>query len=115
MKELPGQVAKATKEAFEAKGKPTHFIKVGCIPEREYFIDNLLVRLHFSIVIVRWTGLAPWNFEFPVPNSLTSSRSAASHPIFEWLHPTASIRSSCERDGARLVYLNGFDRGTFLM
>jgi hypothetical protein len=32
MKELPGQVAKATKEAFEAKGKPTHFIKVGFIP-----------------------------------------------------------------------------------
>ena len=30
-----------------------------CI-EREFFIDNLLVRIHFIIVMIRWTGLAPW-------------------------------------------------------
>jgi len=24
--------------------------------EREFFIDNLLVRNHFIIVIIRWTG-----------------------------------------------------------
>ena len=29
------------------------------------FIDNLLVRIHFIIVMIRWTGLAPWEFEFP--------------------------------------------------
>ena len=29
-------------------------------PERAFFIDNLLVRLHFIIVMIRWTGLAPW-------------------------------------------------------
>jgi len=34
-------------------------------PEREFFIDNLLVRIHFVIVTIRWTGLAPWEFEFP--------------------------------------------------
>ena len=34
-------------------------------PEREFFIDNLLVRIHFIIVMIRWTGLAPWEFEFP--------------------------------------------------
>jgi len=28
------------------------------------FIDNLLVRVHFTIVMIRWTGLAPWEFEF---------------------------------------------------
>jgi len=33
--------------------------------EREFFIDNLLVRIHFIIVTIRWTGLAPWEFEFP--------------------------------------------------
>ena len=33
--------------------------------EREFFIDNLLVRIHFIIVMIRWTGLAPWEFEFP--------------------------------------------------
>jgi len=40
--------------------------------EREFFIDNLLVRIHFIIVMIRWTGLAPWEFEFPFPGSLTS-------------------------------------------
>ena len=41
--------------------------------ERESFIDNLLVRIHFIIVMVRWTGIAPWEFEFPFPGSLTST------------------------------------------
>ena len=34
---------------------------------------NLLVRIHFIIVMIRWTGLAPWVFEFPFPGSLTST------------------------------------------
>ena len=42
-------------------------------PEREFCIDNLLVRIHFIIVMIRWTGLAPWEFEFPFPGSLTST------------------------------------------
>ena len=42
-------------------------------PEREFFIDNLLVRIHFIIVMIRWTGLAPWEFEFSFPGSLTST------------------------------------------
>ena len=29
--------------------------------EREFFIDN---RIHFIIVMIRWTGLAPREFEF---------------------------------------------------
>ena len=40
---------------------------------REFFIDNLLVRVHFIIVMIRWTGLAPWKFELPFPGSLTST------------------------------------------
>jgi len=32
---------------------------------REFFIDNLLVRIHFIIEMIRRTGLAPWEFEFP--------------------------------------------------
>ena len=27
--------------------------------EGEFFIDNLLVRIHFIIVMITWTGLAP--------------------------------------------------------
>ena len=37
--------------------------------ERQFFIDNLLVRIHFIIVMIRWTGLAPWGFEFPFPGT----------------------------------------------
>ena len=39
----------------------------------EFFIDDLLVRIHFIIVMIRWTGLAPWEFEFPFQGSLTSA------------------------------------------
>jgi len=39
----------------------------GIQPQREFFIDNLLVRILFIIVMIRWTGLAPWEFEFPFP------------------------------------------------
>ena len=34
-----------------------------CI-ESEFFSDNLLVRIHFIIEMIWWTGLAPWEFEF---------------------------------------------------
>ena len=40
---------------------------------REFFIDNLLVRIHFIIEMVWWTGLAPWEFEFPFPGSHIST------------------------------------------
>ena len=30
----------------------------------ELFINNVLVRNHFIIVMIRWTGLAPWGFPF---------------------------------------------------
>ena len=41
--------------------------------EREFFVDNLLVRIHFIIVMIRRTGLAPWEFEKPFPVTLTST------------------------------------------
>ena len=37
--------------------------------ERDFFSDNLLVRIHFIIEMIWWTGLAPWEFEFPFPNT----------------------------------------------
>jgi len=40
--------------------------------EREFFIDNLMVRIHFIVVMIRWTGLARWECEFPFPGSFTS-------------------------------------------
>jgi len=41
--------------------------------EGDFFIENLLVRIRFIIEMIRWTGLAPWGFEFPFPGSLLST------------------------------------------
>ena len=43
------------------------------VRERKFCIENLLVRVHFIIEMIRWTGLAPWEFEFPLPGSLIST------------------------------------------
>jgi len=42
-------------------------------PYRERVLYTVLVRIHLMIVMFRWTGLAPWVFEFPFPGSLTST------------------------------------------
>jgi len=34
------------------------FLRIRRRREREFFIDKLLVRIHFIIVMVKWTGLA---------------------------------------------------------
>ena len=53
---------------------PSPFSRSRGCQEREFFIDNLLVRIHFIIVMIRWNGLAPWEFGFPFPpGSLTST------------------------------------------
>ena len=41
--------------------------------EREFFIDNLLVQIHFIIETIWWPGLAPREFEFPFSGSLIST------------------------------------------
>jgi len=51
---------------------------------KRVFIDNLLVRIHFIIVMIRWTDLAPCEFEFPFPGSLTSTFLVGAHSI-NWL------------------------------
>ena len=52
-------------------------------PERDFFIENLLVRNHFIIVMISWTGLAPWEFEFLFSGSPTST---FLHPDLTWRH-----------------------------
>ena len=46
----------------------THFRRkrqlFGSYIDREFFIDNLLVQIHCIIEMIRWTGLARWEFEF---------------------------------------------------
>ena len=41
--------------------------------EAEFLIDNLLVRIHSIIEMIWWTGLAPWEFQFPFPGSFPST------------------------------------------
>ena len=43
------------------------------LPEKEFFTDNLLVRVPLNIKMIRWTGLAPWEFEFSFPNGLIAT------------------------------------------
>jgi len=62
--------------------------------QREFFIDNLLVRIHFIIVMIRWTGLAPWEVEFPFPGSLTSTFLCISAPQTLHQKPGMAFSSS---------------------
>ena len=39
----------------------------------EFFVDNLLVRIHLIIVMIKWIGLVPWEFEISFAGSLTST------------------------------------------
>jgi len=61
--------------------------------EREFFIDNLLVRIHTIIEIIWWTGLAPWEIEFPFPGTCSLTSTFQVMPRYP-LHVPSSCRSS---------------------
>ena len=72
--------------------------------EREFFVHNLLVRIHFIIVMIRWTGLAPWEFEFPFPGSLTSAQGTnfeRRKRVLERTLPLSSERGTYKKVTAR--------------
>ena len=64
--------------------------------EKELLIGNLLVRIHFIIETIWWTGLAPWELEFPFPGSRTST----------FLAPLREVFSSCLRMCMRRSYVS---------
>jgi len=91
--------------------------KAGGSAEREFFINNLLVRIHIIVVMIRWTGLAPWEFEFPFPGSHTSTFLLAvkNVPLFagsdhdrELAPPHVSLAAVLAVDRLRVGWLNGF-------
>ena len=41
--------------------------------ESEIFTENLLVRIYLIIEMMRWTSLAPWNFELRFSGRLIST------------------------------------------
>ena len=63
----------------------------GTVREREFFIDNLLVRIHFIIEMIWWTGLVPWEFEFPFPGSRTSLRSLGTGMLRNLTKPSDTV------------------------
>jgi len=76
-KERPGREPPHTRRKREPASS-NHAAARARAPAVRREIDNLLVRVHFIIEMIRWTGLAPWKFEFPFPGSLTST--------FLWFH-----------------------------
>ena len=55
-----GQTNFVRLEQPQAPGEAPRYIPWMQVPaEREFFIDNSLVRIHFIIVMIGWTGLAP--------------------------------------------------------
>ena len=70
--------------------------------EREFFFDNLLVRIHLITEMIWWTGLAPWVFEFPFPGSLTSTFLGRDTSAYKSRLAFSSDRVSiCTSDGDR--------------
>ena len=37
--------------------------------EKEFFIGDLLVRIHFITELMQRTSLMPWMFDFPLPEA----------------------------------------------
>ena len=70
------QGGKLRVESLLARAPPLHQPNQRVL-QREFFIDNLLVRINFIIEMIWWTGLVPWQFEFPFPGSLTSTFNAS--------------------------------------
>ena len=79
-------------------------------PEREFLIDNLLVRIHSIIVMIRWTGLASWEFESLFAGGLTSSFLEKSRSILHSGPKQTSINRP-SRPGRRRESRNRRGRG----
>ena len=61
---------KEKKKKIHDAPTPAHSGRVRSLgAHREFVIDNLLVRFRFVVVMIRWTGLASWEFEFPFPST----------------------------------------------
>ena len=73
-------------------------------------IDKVLVQIHYLIVMIGWTGLAPWDSEFPFPGSLASTIQATSSSGWTRTSYTLNLpretRQSVETKGCCQGFLN---------
>ena len=60
----------ATYSALHTGHSALHYPTLRCCKERQFFVDNLMVPIHFIIEMIWWTSLAPWEFEFSFLGSL---------------------------------------------
>ena len=58
--------------------------------EREFFINNLLVRIHSTNEMIWRTGLSPWEFEFLFPGSIVSTFQMA--PMYNGSHSSNRVK-----------------------
>ena len=54
--------------------------------KREFFVDNLLIRVQFIIEMIWWTGLAPWEFKLPFFRLICTERMFA--PLYKTVCPS---------------------------
>ena len=71
------------------------------LKEREFFTDKLLVRIHFIIVMIRWTGLAhgSLNSLFPVALHVPSYYTQIPQSSLPNPHPTTHKQVMTEGTG----------------
>ena len=63
--------------------------------EREFFIDNLPVRIHFIIMMIRWSDLAPWEFEFSFPGPAGVLAVVGYHDVDHQMTLTITLTIKC--------------------
>jgi len=78
--------------------------------KREFFIDNLLVRIHFIVEMILWTGLASFSFPGSFISGTCVKRSAPEALIAGWdakrrLAPAVRLYvASCRASGQSLGF-----------
>ena len=66
--------------------------------EREFFTGNPVAQIHVTIVMIRWTGLAPWEFEFPFPGSRVSTFLACAEKLAAKSRYSFRFRNNCQAE-----------------
>ena len=62
------------------------------LSNREFFIDNLLVQIHFIIEMIGWTGLTLWEVDIPfTPPPSALNRCRADSPLIRPSRPESGL------------------------
>ena len=81
--------------------------------EREFCIDNLLVRIHFIVEMIWWTGLAPWEVELTV--EMTTGRMPWTLPVPSIMITTRDIVARCTPPSMAPAPASAYDLGVWCL